>query len=188
MLKERGDTLVEVLVAVAVMAAITVGVLGVLNRGIGEALNASERVAVRSLVSDQIELLNYVRDAYVQAEPNDRNAYPASLWTAIRNLGGPGAPNIRSVSDCTDGNRAFYIEYDNTTTRYEVRDFNGSAVASAIPGPNNGLWIDPKKFDSTSVPGAGVSYVDLSVKACWRPVSGSVDQNLSSVVRLYDTD
>lgn len=185
---QRGDTLVEVLVAIAVMTTVTVGVLGILNRGVGEAQNASERVAVRALASEQTELLNYFRDNYVQtvASGGDRSAYPASVWGVIRNRA-DASSTLPSLTECQPSSQAFYFERNTTTNQYEVKGFNGSRVASATPSINNGSWIDVVKPDISSIPN-NVPYIDFVVKACWRPISGEVDQNLSSAVRLYDRD
>lgn len=187
-IKQRGDTLVEVLVAIAVMTSVTVGVLSILNRGIGQVQDAGERTSVRAIVSEQIELLNYFRDVYSQtvAQGGNTGVYPAAVWRDIASRAASGNP-ITDPGLCSvgaSGSEAFYLVYNATTAQYEVQPLDANKeIAAALPSPNNGFWIDSKEYrpGGTSVP-----YIDFTVKACWNPIAGGVTQNLSSAVRLYD--
>ena len=59
---ERGDTLVEVTVAMAVLGLMLAASLAVINRGLMGVSNAVERTSVRASLSSQAELLRYVFD------------------------------------------------------------------------------------------------------------------------------
>lgn len=179
---ERGDTLVEVMVSIAVMAVITVGTFAILNRGIGEAQKVSERTSVRALVSEKTELLNYFRDKYlaVFAIGGDTNAYPAKIWKNVKFRAANAVP-LKNPSVCIPGSEAFYIDYNPAISEYEVNSFTGNFVSDSLPSRNNGLWIDPVESIGGVQP-----YIDLTVKACWKPIVGDIDENLSTALRLYD--
>lgn len=184
---QRGDTLVEVLVAVAVMATVTVGVLGIMNRGVGAVLEASERTTVRAVVSEQVELLNYFRDQYVTAlgDGSSTSVYPADVWASgigSRISSGVGASS--NPNSCTPTIGSFYLEYNASLSvpQYEVKGFTGASIAPGLPSLNNGIWIEAK-----GPPGSVQQpYADFIVKSCWTAISGGTTQNLSSAVRLYD--
>lgn len=179
---ERGDTLIEVMVSIAVMAVITVGTLAILNRGIGEAQNVSERTSVRAMVSEQVELLNYFRDKYlaISSTGGDTNAYPANIWRDIKLRAASGS-SLTDPSTCSAGNQAFNIQSVGST--FELRPYPpGPATADSLPSLNNGLWIDPREFTGSPPQ----PYIDFSIKTCWKPVVGDVVQNLSTALRLYD--
>ena len=61
--KYKGDTLVEVLFAVAVFSAIAVGSISIMNQGVATSQNALEVTLVRNNIDSQAELLRHLQNA-----------------------------------------------------------------------------------------------------------------------------
>ena len=64
-IREAGDTIVEVMFAIAVFSAVAVGGLGIMNKGIAISIQSLQLTLVRQEMSNQAELLRYVHDGYV---------------------------------------------------------------------------------------------------------------------------
>src|SRR5688572_22723676 len=62
--KQRGDTLVEVLMSLVVLSMVIVGAVTLMNRGLQSAQIALEHSQARQEVNRQLELLRYLRDQY----------------------------------------------------------------------------------------------------------------------------
>ena len=185
-INERGDTLVEVLLAFTLLALVSVGVFSLMHRGVGETQNALERSQVRMSINQQTELANYLRDQYAVAVANGSSTtvYPASLWGAVKTRAAANKSTSPSASDNCSSVMAnsFSIIYDTATSAYAIQSFTAANLTTAtFARPGAGLWIEPVASN-----GAAVPYVDLYVKACWSPASGAVKQSMSTVVRLYD--
>lgn len=183
---QRGDTLIEVMIAIAILSAVTLGGFSIMNKGLGISYGVLERTETRAQVSQQLELLSYIRDQYAQsiASGNGAANYPATLWTDIRNNRGsdPTAANSTAPDACTPSTLAkgFFIE-QNPDTTYKLTTYTPSNPAT-IPTPGNGLWIEAVPSPS----GVSITYIDFYVKACWDAVVGGQKETISSTVRLYD--
>lgn len=181
---ERGDTLVEVLVALSVMGIAVVGTMSLMNRGVTQMYDTMERSEVRLLLDRQVESLTYARDQYIWSlsggtlTGHDANA--KDLWEdQVRTI--PSVDTVPELNNCSDTSRAFVITTDtdgNLSATTTVQ-----AVASGFPAPGDGIWM--QKMHNGTVP---VRYTDFYIRACWRQASSPATQVVSTVVRLYDKD
>lgn len=182
---ERGDTLLEVLVAITVLGVVVVGAFSLMNRGVAQMYDSMEKSEVRLLLNRQIEALTYARDQYLRAQSGTRltTAYDQAaeqVWENVRSA--PSLDDVPPLEGC-DGARAFWLETSTESATAGQLTFNttiGSAVADTFPSPGNGIWV--QKIDSS----ASVPYKDLYIRACWVQTSSPQTQVLSTVVRLYD--
>lgn len=187
---ERGDTLVEVTVAMAVLGLMLAASLAVINRGLMGVSNAVERTSVRASLSSQAELLRYVFDDPVA----NKEAYK---WI----LDHTGSNVSLGQNGCEIGGGGFYLSVNNKTgtppvemheldpakTQQLTDNVYGQPEAGRIGNSNksNGIWIEGDKHDGQKdgMPG----YIDFYVRACWtphtaqRPGSGRMESN----VRVY---
>lgn len=186
---ERGDTLVEVTVAMAVLGLMLAASLAVINRGLMGVSNAVERTSVRASLSSQAELLRYVFDDPV----TNKEAYK---WI----LDHTGSNVSLGQKGCEIGNNSgFYLSVNNKTGTPPVEiheldwaDTNKLAnnvygqpeAAGDNKGNSLGIWIEGDKHDGQNgMPG----YIDFYVRACWtphaaqQPGSGRMESN----VRVY---
>lgn len=186
---ERGDTLVEVTVAMAVLGLMLAASLAVINRGLMGVSNAVERTSVRASLSSQAELLRYVFDDPV----TNKEAYK---WI----LDHTGSNVSLGQNGCEIGNNSgFYLSVNNKTGTppveiHELDSADTNKLANNVYGQpeagddkrvSRGIWIEGDKHDGqqNGMPG----YIDFYVRACWtphaaqQPGSGRMESN----VRVY---
>lgn len=188
---ERGDTLVEVTVAMAVLGLMLAASLAVINRGLMGVSNAVERTSVRASLSSQAELLRYVFDDPVTNEE-----------TYKKILGRTKPNNNLGQNGCEIGGGGFYLSVNNKTGTppVEIHELDSAGInkladnvygqpeAGNNSGVSRGIWIEGDKHDGqqNGMPG----YIDFYVRACWtphaaqQPGSGRMESN----VRVYYKD
>ncbi len=187
---ERGDTLVEVTVAMAVLGLMLAASLAVINRGLMGVSNAVERTSVRASLSSQAELLRYVFDDPVTNKVTYEKILKRTPPTQPNgNLGQKG---------CEIGNGSgFYLSVGSSTSPVEMYELNSAGTTELTnnvygqpeaardkSGNSLGIWIEGDKHDGQNgMPG----YIDFYVRACWtphaaqQPGSGRMESN----VRVY---
>ena len=187
---ERGDTLVEVTVAMAVLGLMLAASLAVINRGLMGVSNAVERTSVRASLSSQAELLRYVFDDPV----TNKEAYKWILDHTGSNvsLGQSGCEIVGggfylSVNNKTGTPPVEIHELDSVDTNKLANNVYGQPEAGEVgnnSGVSRGIWIEGDKHDAQGdMPG----YIDFYVRACWtphaaqQPGSGRMESN----VRVY---
>ena len=168
--QQRGDTLVEVMLALSILGIVVVGCLSITSRLNSNMLDTIDRSAVRSDMNGQAELLNYVRD----------NRLGSNVWSDIKSKAVTNPSSIGSA--CSKSQNSFYLKLDSGV----VSLVSGSGINAkndsgrAVPG--NGIIVDAVYVSNTASP----SYIDFYINACWSRIGlGSSAQN-STVVRLMD--
>lgn len=188
MRRESGDTLVEVLIATAILGAAVVAGLGIMNFGFGVILNSIERTQVQASVNSQLSFIQYARDAYVRAGRQGTQPGGPKVWSDIvANARSTYSANVCNASGAPDTNASknpFYIDIrqDGGTPPKDIAEFilmtTPFLAATTVPTAGNGLWVE-------AVRPTGTNYIDFYVKACWQPAAGSTKQESRSAMRLY---
>ena len=196
---ERGDSLVEVVLAMAVLSMVAVGSMMVMNNGNATIQNALERTEIRGAVNTQTQLLTYIHD-------NDPTAWNKILAKAECNAGSSaaGCNNnsnnatvvTASATKCAPSGNAFLLptSIPASGASVAVNSAPSSHIAtntSNISSGTAGIWVDPLSYEApnngapVSSP-SNVAYVDFYIKACWYPLgSGSGSKSSSvTVVRM----
>lgn len=186
--QQRGDTLIEVILACAIFAMVTVSAFAIMQRASANAYDAMERSQVRALLNGQADLLHYLRDAYVQTLTTGGvvTAGQASVWNTIVNTPtyNSTAPNVNGCLPTTVPNNFFYIAR-NGTTNYQLKAGPTNIVpASGMPQAGQGMWIQRVDSPTNS---ANKKYKDFYIMACWQSTTNNT-QNMSTIVRMYDTN
>lgn len=188
---ERGDTLVEVTVAMAVLGLMLAASLAVINRGLMGVSNAVERTSVRASLSSQAELLRYVFDDPVTNKATHKEILKhtkpnASLGQNGCEIGGGGF--YLSVGSKAGTPVEMHTLNPANTTELANNVYGQPEAAGGKNGNGNedslGIWIEGDKHDGQGdMPG----YIDFYVRACWtphaaqQPGSGRMESN----VRVY---
>lgn len=187
---ERGDTLVEVTVAMAVLGLMLAASLAVINRGLMGVSNAVERTSVRASLSSQAELLRYVFDDPVTNQETYGKILDLFKYAKpSKDLGQNG---------CKIGGGGFYLSVSNVVgappvEMHKLNQADTNNLADNVYGQpeagddkrvSRGIWIEGDKHDAQGdMPG----YIDFYVRACWtphaaqQPGSGRMESN----VRVY---
>lgn len=192
--RERGDTLIEVIMAFAVFALVAVGGLMLMNRGTNAAQISLEITQTQKIIAAQEETLKYLRDAYGTSE--DATGPSAVMRDIITNRL-VTAPSQFSRDTCPATgafpNRAFALNPSsdfNTpttgiiTTLTSMNDPGAPAfprVDTTGTGMSYGVWIEAVRGETAADEPA---FVDFHVRACWLNPSGGV-LTTGTISRLY---
>ena len=165
---QKGDTIIEVLLAMTLLTLILFTSWGLVNRSTQISLAARERVVMVNQVKEQAEILK-TKYASVDGKLDD-------LISSI-NSDIPGDLTTSS----TDYQDEFCTESVTSTGRVGSFHFTPSAKAD-IPSkkisPSEWVWIE-------YVPGTG--YTDFYIRACWLTAGGQQKaDNTQLIVRLNE--
>lgn len=181
---QRGDTIVEVMFAIAVFALVATGSLAIMNRGVETTQRSLELTQTRKSINDQAETLRY-------AEQDG-----GTLWKQLVALADANTSRVVSpYGHLVDGrcpanleqlgaNNAFVV--DPTTMRIETSQLLQSSPSVAYPQlvhnrgafqGSYGMWVE-------AVPSAD-HFIDFHIRACWDTSGGNVPSTLGTIVRLY---
>ena len=184
---QRGDTIIEVILAGTILSLVTVSMFSVMQRGTASSYDALERSQVRLELNRQSEMLNYFRDEYTKATINGTAMGandPGTNWQTIVNTAGPyvatATPNLES---CTPSAQAFFIRYDTATSKYMLYGESSYTAASGLPSAGNGIWIE--QLNPSGFAGINRKFHDFYILSCWRTTTAQ-QQTMSSIVRMYD--
>lgn len=188
---KRGDTIIEVLLAVTVFSLVAVGALTVMNRGLNTAEQALEITQVKQQIDSQAAALRAAHQAYVAGGP------AAANWQAILNQVGPTnstGTSLPTTTVCPAIPMGAFAMNQRTGTLVT----NPQPMQAASPYPYAGVWFSSS--DQTANPQAYGVWIeatrdtvggfraarDFTIHACWSIPGSSVPQTLETLVRLYE--
>jgi len=194
----RGDTLIEVLFAVAVFSLVAVGSLSIMNQGAATAQRSLEITLVRQEIDAQAETLRFLNSSYIQAYQSGLTSYPgtpADEWHLIK-AEAPADANISQLGTCTPPANSFIL--NTRTAKFVSPVGNGAPIAaktySQVVYDNfdnvtsaEGLWIEAISSDVDNSNNQGnAGYIDFHIRACWDSPGQSVPLTMGTIVRLYE--
>lgn len=190
---ERGDTLIELVIAFAIFSLAAITTLAILNKGIAATQRSLEATLVRQQVDSQAELIRYIHTT------------EDSLWDTLvspANLTASPAPISSDSPTCPVAgsaalNRSFYIRptvtADPANTTFARRAISGSTYSlaqthakieySTGAAQSEGIWVQVAEAQNNS--GTGVRAYDFYIHACWPSVGLDAPMTLGTIVRLY---
>lgn len=203
---QRGDTIIEVMIAITIFSMVAVGAMAVMNQGMASAERSLEISLVRQQMDSQAEALRYFNSAYVASYVPGKTDYdpatPAGQWYAIVD----SAKDVSAAStygDCSkaDGSlksptdiakKPFIINVMNaraelSTTTFTPADtyaqvsYSGAALDKAA-----GIWIEAVPSAPPAPANKVPRYVDFHIRACWSSPGQAVPVALGTIVRLYE--
>ncbi len=192
---ERGDTIIEVLLALAILGIIMTTIYGIMTKSMNSGYTSLDRTTTQAMISGQAAQLRAVHAAYTKAvffgNPTD-----ALLWGKIRER-----VIIATTVDTTardDGcsspteaaNKRFWLDLD-AANNLQIYPANiGDAVPISRPDGvtkptlGKGIWVE-----GYSTKENGQTVMDFYIKACTPPIYGdgsNIQRQTKTVVRLYD--
>jgi competence protein ComGC len=196
--KDSGETLIEVMLAIAVLAVIVIVSLSTMNLASQNMQNSSERTRVRSDIDSQAEALRWIRDN----RPLSFNNAGNSTWQMILGLARQSGNTDTAAEQCqfkpgNSGPRSFYIslkknasgELSPTIVANLSTDNGPQLTATNVVNPSSfatvgrGVWIDAVRSDNNT--SGQQAYVDFYIKACWTPLGKGADKSQTlTVVRI----
>jgi len=199
---EQGDTIIEVLFAVAVFAMVAVGAMAIMNQGTSIAQRSLESTQVRQQIDAQTEALRYIHQAYVASyqrggTPTGTAAQWADITTDYDAAGASDFSQLANSSTCptnVPGERPFILNARKATisnvSPSMIPPVGGSLPPFAAVSYNKdssvdrvyGIWIEAIPVTATN----GTGFVDFHIRACWDSPGSSVPTTLGTIVRLYE--
>jgi prepilin-type N-terminal cleavage/methylation domain-containing protein len=172
-LKQRGDTLVEVLLSTVVLSIVLAGAYTLSNRATRINQQAYERTKVSNLIQEQAEFLRALRDS-------DTGNDPSSVWqTVLSNHTNISAASTtcKTVPSSGIGGLAtgsmFYLESNGSNI--VIRD---TPTKYKLAGGKFYIWVQGVSS------GASSSFADFVINACWEGLSTAENQQSGLVIRL----
>lgn len=190
---QRGDTIIEVLLAITVFSLVAVIVITVMNQATNAAQRALEITLVRQQIDAQTEALRAAQQAYTRMVKQDDK--DNSVWAGLID-GVTTTPHSVSTADgCptnTDlaGSDAVIMSPEDASLLSNVKSINEAGApiyAQVAGGTAYGLWIERTKRQaaSSSIPDA----YDFRIRACWQGAgTGTTPMEIETITRLYDVD
>lgn len=177
---QRGDTLVEVLMAIVVLSIIIVGAITMMTRGLRASQLAVEHTQVRMQINAQTEMLRYLRDSYLSDPSSNAGQRWNSLFSGTPLYANTTASNYTDTScDVTAGKTGFYLT--QSAGNVTINEFDPSADPATHAVAGQGMWIE-----ITRSSGISPAYVDILFKACWAGIGDAAEQRSVTAMRLYD--
>ena len=204
---QSGDTIVEVMIAFAIFAAVLASSMAIMNLGIGKSMRSLEITQVRQQMDAQAEMIRFIHDSYVDQyqkgypEPTDGIA---SYWVELREKNLDTAEKVASFTDSSNNcptdkskiRNAFFINSRGgqlsieSSSNIELKAPEGATLPphSLVDFDNNkayNMWVQAVPSSSISG-GITTKYVDFHIRACWRSSGGIEPVTLGTIVRLYE--
>lgn len=166
--------------AIVVLSIVVVGAITMMARGLKASQLAVEHTQVRMQINSQIEMLRYLRDAYV----TDPGSTAGQRWNSL--FAGATVYANATVSNYDDntcavtpGKNGFFLAQSGGNVN--VTTFNPATQPATYALPGQGMWIE-----MTRSTGYSPAYVDVLLRACWSGIGDSADQRSVTALRLYD--
>ncbi len=202
--RQRGDTIIEVLFAVAVFSLVAISAMTIMNLGTAAAQRALEITLVRQQIDAQADTIRYIHQAYItnrspsnpatvqwKAMTIDHKRTEASAFgegtTATCPLTMPDLSFIMDAHKAVIANGASGKPQSISETGGDVTPPPYSQVRYSDDGvfqDSYGIWVEAVPTDKSAV--GGVGYVDFHIRACWESPGSGVAMTLGTIVRLYE--
>lgn len=200
MSEQRGDTIIEVMVAFSVFAMVAVGALTVMNQGTAGAQNTLETTLVRQEIDAQAEMLRFLHQAYT-SNPG-ASIGPSSKFGAIlaraqaAALTQPTEFGDNADQPCTqvlpgESNKRFALNQEGSLLADEntkpIQQLGSGAPYAKVdtvssPQVSYGIWIEPVISNAAD---SNTRFIDFHIRACWDSASGDNRRTLGTIIRLY---
>ncbi len=162
-LDQTGDTLVEVMVAAAVLSLVLAGSFTISNKATRVNQTANERTTVSNLMQREIE--------YIQAS-HSRN--PSVFWKDLTEFGnGENLDFCKDDSGSNAGTNSFYT--DVAFVRKKINYDAANKMQDGDPDDLFDVWVEAV---------GNASYVDFFVYSCWEGIGSEGFQSSGLVLRL----
>lgn len=189
--KQRGDTIIEVLLAVTVFSLLAVGTMVIMNRGMAIAERSLEMTLVRQQIDGQADLIRYIHSQYAAKNEVFKTVWDGKIIPKIDSahssegdLGRDRCPDsfpagtfaLRPPKTHSDPAQFLVASYKPAETYAKIVEDRGSYVS-------HGIYVRMQRVQTAGA-SSGTAY-DVYINACWDSVDGGRPQTMGTIVRLY---
>lgn len=198
---ERGDTIIEVLLAIAILGALIAVSYGVMVRGYATGQNSLDRTNTQALMNGQANMLRAAHSRYINAATESDKQY----WNTIKTSFVTASDVTTLAAEKQDGcktaaasDKLFYFNIDNPDSPGVVGALQPQKlIPVATPTPDlvrkvtypkvgDGLWIEAYQQDKNGA--MTLPLYTFYIKSCSRPAYDDGSEALRSnvvIVRFY---
>ncbi len=174
----RGDTIVEVIFAVALFSMIAVGAITLMNKGVRIAQQSLEVTLVRQQIDSQAEMLRYIHQLASRGD-----AVQTNLWNELVKKTTTNVVEVvgSNENQCLPVGTGFFLySRGNTVAVGDTRQLKQPETYAKIIGEDSyGISIQLVK---------GSRHYDAYIQACWYGADGALPTTRGTIVRLYDAN
>lgn len=174
--QSRGDTIVEVLISIAIIGAVIAGAYALASRSLREGVSAAEHGEAIKLVQNQIELLKF----------RQRYTSPANWTSQFATSGGGNHNNFCIVSGPTQEDDSSFT--NNWWPQENPDPSNLTLPGGGLPGGYNTACTDPGKKYFINISEHAVSpagtYPTYLITVQWVPAGGGPPSRSQSYYRF----
>lgn len=182
-----GDSIIEVLLAIAIFSAVAVSSLATMNRGLANVETALEETVARSEIDAQANLIRYIHAGYESTPNNMANESDTyeQLWENITDPDNiTDAPNLDQ--ECTNNTPSgFILKNDDHGIAFQrinsYSESGGIPRANGANGTGNDIWIAAARSSDES-------YYDFYINTCWYSPGSQTGTTLHTTIRLINPD
>ena len=186
---ERGDTLVEVLLAITLMSVAITATYSIMTRMFATGMVAQERSQTQALMNGQAAL---IRDAQRRGDDDWTAIVDHAVdRTSLSEVSGDGCTATTYGGQNSPSTRWFYMDPAGATGVAGFKTFKGDNSSNSLlpsmprkasfPRIGDGLWAETVKYTTS-----GQVYYDIYIKACWDSSYSNIRQQMKTIVRLYE--
>ena len=186
---ERGDTLVELILAVAIFSLASVSALVLMNRGIALSQNGLEVTLVREQMDGQAEMIRYLRDTSNSVWDTIKTHANGTAVAALTSATCPAPGDIQLSTNA----HGFFVSRNPGSGVFVISDadaghFEKPATYAKIDydaQKSYGLWVQVAKAEDKN--NSAIEAYDIYIHACWDSVATkNMPSTLGTIVRIYD--
>lgn len=174
----RGDTIVEVIFAVALFSMVAVGAITLMNKGVRIAQQSLEVTLVRQQIDSQAEMLRYIHQSAGRGD-----AAQANLWGKLVKKTTTNVVEVvgSNENQCLAIETGFFLYPKNNAIGIgDTKQLKQPETYARIIGENSyGVSIQLVR---------GARHYDAYVQACWYGADGALPTTRGTIVRLYDAN
>ena len=188
---KKGDTLIEVTLAVAVFSMVMVVGIGAMNGGMARTQASLQLSLARDAMNSQAETLRYINNIYL----NKYASVSGEMVSKWREITAKAKTSATRLNNCpvkpADYNALNAIAVNVNDSSLPLITGDG-AITPANTYPqlfvsdttteSQGMWIEVVR------PPARSGYYDFHIRACWIAPGNNTPTTLGTIVRLYDPE
>ena len=144
---KTGDTLIEVMFAIAIFSLVAISAVAVMNSGVSNTQSALETTMARNEIDAQAESLRFIQSSYVAERTNNNgDTYFEELWKAVTALANEADSTVTQYEtmSCAD-----LYDKDNPKGITRQKGFIINTRKLGVGEPTDALETDRTKFYET---------------------------------------
>lgn len=214
---KKGDTLIEVTLAIGIFSMIAVAITAVLSSSTAGAQTALEATLAREEIDTQAEALRFVHTAYINNRNETAKNIYATTWKKITEnaISLPGDKEAASSitkytpTSCSEDygdkdwvKKAFVIDPRTFDIKSNLKENSGLVEAQTYPRliyekggklqQAEGIYVIAVKDGGTTELVEGKSnepaFYDFYIRSCWYGINSDSPSTISTLIRLYNPD